>query len=62
MSQAAIQDLINNPPNAKPSDPAFLGRDWRTVALEEIVDQKQVRFVELETSVEKATDVRHISQ
>jgi hypothetical protein len=57
MSQAAIQDLINNPPNAKPSDPAFAGRDWRTILVEEIIDSKQVRFVELDTSVEKATDV-----
>jgi hypothetical protein len=62
MSQAALQDLINNPPNAQPSDPAFAGRDWKTIAVEEIIDAKLVRWVELSTSVEKTTDVSRASQ
>src|ERR1700760_157157 len=57
MSQQAIQDLLNDPPSAKSGDPAFAGRDWRSVMVEEIVDEAQVRFVEMMTSIEKATDV-----
>ena len=57
MSQQAIQDLLNNPPGAKASNPQFNGRDWRTVEVGEIVDRDQVRFVETSTSVEDATNV-----
>jgi hypothetical protein len=60
MSQSAIQDLLNDPPSAKSGNPAFVGRDWRTVRVEEIVDESQVRFVEMTTSIEKATDVRRL--
>jgi hypothetical protein len=58
MSQSAIQDLLNDPPSAKSGNPAFAGRDWRSVRVEEVVDQAKVRFAEMTTSVEKATDVR----
>jgi 3-dehydroquinate synthase class II len=60
VSQAAIQDLLNDPPSARGGDPAFAGRDWRTIKVEEVVDRNQVRFVDLTTSVEKATEVRII--
>lgn len=59
MSQSAIQDLLNDPPSAKSRDPAFTGRDWKTVRVEEVVDEGQVRFVDMTTSVEKATEVLH---
>ncbi|OCK82426.1 hypothetical protein K432DRAFT_380434 [Lepidopterella palustris CBS 459.81] len=54
LSQQALQDLLNNPPT-KNGAPEFVGRDWRTIQLGEIVDVEQVRFVEYETSVEEAT-------
>jgi hypothetical protein len=56
LSQQAFQDLLNNPPT-KGGDPKFAGRDWRSVQVGEVVDEKQVRFAELDTSVEEATNV-----
>jgi len=56
LSQQALQDLLSNPPT-KGGDPKFAGRDWRAVQVGEVVDEKQVRFVELDTSVEEATNV-----
>jgi len=57
MSQAGIQELLNNPPKAKVADPAFAGRDWKSIKVQEIIDAMKVRFVELDTSIEKATEV-----
>lgn len=56
LSQQALQDLLSNPPT-KGGDPKFAGRDWKTVQVGEVVDAKQVRFAELDTSVEEATNV-----
>ena len=56
LSQQALQDLLSNPPT-KGGDPKFAGRDWKTVQVGEVVDEKQVRFAELDTSVEEATNV-----
>jgi hypothetical protein len=56
LSQQAFQDLLNNPPT-KGGDSKFAGRDWRSVQVGEVVDEKQVRFAELDTSVEEATNV-----
>ncbi|KAJ4348235.1 cell separation during budding [Didymosphaeria variabile] len=56
LSQQALQDLLNNPPT-KGGDPKFAGRDWKTVHVGEVVDEKQVRFAELDTSVEEATNL-----
>ena len=48
---------MNNPPVAHPGDPTLVGRDWKTVAVGELVDQGDVHFVELDTGVEAATNV-----
>jgi len=60
LSQQAIQDLINNPPVGRKDDalPKFAGRDWRTIALEEILVPDEVRFVEVDSTIEAATKVR----
>lgn len=58
LSQGALQDLLDNPPVGNPGDPAFAGRDWKTIAIGEIIDDRDVRFVELDTGVEAATTVR----
>ena len=57
-SQAALQELLDHPPVASPGDPAFAGRDWKSISVGEIVDDRDVRFVELDTGVEAATNVR----
>ncbi|KAF2470356.1 uncharacterized protein BDR25DRAFT_34242 [Lindgomyces ingoldianus] len=54
LSQQALQDLLNNPPT-KNGAPEFVGRDWKTVRVGEIVDPAQVRFADYDTSVEEAT-------
>ena len=57
MTQSQIQDLINNPPTAGTPDPKFAGKDWQHIAVGELVDQEDLRFVELDTGVEDATNV-----
>ncbi|KAI9680833.1 MAG: cell separation during budding [Caeruleum heppii] len=56
-SHAAIQELLNNPPHAHAADPAFAGRDWKTIEVGELIDGSRVRFVELDTGVEAATNL-----
>lgn len=51
---------MNNPPtmaSEKAGRGGFEGRDWRTIKVGEIVDKELVRFVEMDTSVEEATNV-----
>ena len=55
-SHLAIQELINNPP-AQKADPKFVGRDWRTIGVSELVQGEDLRFVEADTSVEVATNI-----
>ena len=53
-------DLINNPPTKHNHDgegSKFAGRDWRTIQVGEVVDLELVRFVEMDTSVEDATNL-----
>lgn len=57
LSQQQFQDLINNPPIGQREDTQFSGRDWRSVRAGEVIDGKEVRFVELDTSVEDSTNV-----
>jgi hypothetical protein len=57
LSQQALQDLLNNPPTAKTGTDEFAGRDWRSIKVGEVVDLELVRFVEMDTSVEEATNV-----
>lgn len=56
LSQAAVQELIDNPP-ARNADPAFTGRDWRSISIAELVSPEELRFVEVDTGVEAATNV-----
>ncbi|KAF7502912.1 cell separation during budding protein [Endocarpon pusillum] len=55
LSQLAIQDLIDNPPAR--NDPAFAGRDWRTVNVAELVSPEDLKFAEVNTGVEVATNL-----
>lgn len=58
LTQAGVQELLNNPPVTAQADPAFVGRDWRTIQVGELVNAADLRFVELDTGVEAATNVR----
>ncbi|GFF29463.1 protein sds23 [Aspergillus udagawae] len=55
-TQAAIQSLIDNPPAPKDVNPAFAGRDWREISIGELVRPDDLRFVELDTGIEEATN------
>ena len=60
-TQAAVQELLQHPPVLKPSDPRFAGRDWRSIHVGELVQQSDVRWIELDSSVEEATKVCTLS-
>lgn len=57
LSQAQIQELLNNPPTSGHADPKFVGRDWQHISVGELCDEEDLRFVELDTGVEDATNV-----
>jgi len=52
------QALSDNPPKAGAADPVFIGRDWHTIAVGELIDPSDVRFVEVDTNIEHATNVQ----
>ncbi|KAF2459506.1 hypothetical protein BDY21DRAFT_338418 [Lineolata rhizophorae] len=60
LTQQALQELLNNPPVARTGPATFdtelSGRDWRTVKVGEVTDPNEVRWAEMETSVEDATN------
>ena len=57
LSQAAVQELLNNPTPLNKPDVRFRGRDWRSIEIGELVSTEDVRFVQTDTSVEEATNV-----
>ncbi|KAJ4020261.1 cell separation during budding [Fusarium irregulare] len=55
-TQAALQELLSHPPAGnKHANPKFAGRDWRDVAIGELVSPDDIKWVEFDTSVEEAT-------
>jgi len=56
-TQAAVQELLNHPPSNKQPNPKFAGRDWRDVRLGELVSPEEVKWVDMDTSVEEPTKV-----
>ncbi|KAF3059563.1 Protein sds23 [Daldinia childiae] len=54
-TQSALQELLNHPPAPKQQNPRFAGRDWRDVAIGELVSKDDVSWVELDTGVQDAT-------
>ncbi|KAI0397523.1 hypothetical protein F5Y17DRAFT_414727 [Xylariaceae sp. FL0594] len=54
-TQSAIQDLINHPPPARQHNPRFAGRDWRDIAIGELVSDDDIKWVDMDTSVEDAS-------
>ena len=57
LSSAGIQELLNNPPRSGAADPKFAGRDWHDIVVGELVDLKDLHFVEVDTGIEDATNV-----
>ncbi|KLU84523.1 SDS23, partial [Magnaporthiopsis poae ATCC 64411] len=54
-TQSALQELLSHPPSSRVPNPQFAGRDWRDVAVGELVSQDDIKWVDLDTSVEEAT-------
>ncbi|KAL4781906.1 hypothetical protein BJX76DRAFT_310594 [Aspergillus varians] len=57
LTQSAIQSLIDNPPAPQNVNPAFVGRDWREISIGELVSADDLRFVEVDTGIEEATNL-----
>lgn len=57
LSQAQLQELLNNPPTAGTADPRFAGKDWQTIGVGELCDPADLRWVELDSGIEDATNV-----
>ncbi|KAK6189500.1 hypothetical protein LQW54_013197 [Pestalotiopsis sp. IQ-011] len=55
LTQAAIQDLLNHPPTTRPQNPRFAGRDWRHVRIGELISREDIKWVDMDTSVEDAS-------
>ncbi|RMJ23069.1 hypothetical protein PHISP_06074 [Aspergillus sp. HF37] len=56
LTQSAIQSLIDNPPARNHANPAFAGRDWRQISVGELVSADDLKFVDLDTGIEEATN------
>ncbi|KLU90645.1 hypothetical protein MAPG_10497 [Magnaporthiopsis poae ATCC 64411] len=54
-TQFALQKLLSHPPSSRVPNPQFAGRDWRDVAVGELVSQNDIKWVDLDTSVKEAT-------
>ncbi|RMZ88017.1 hypothetical protein DV736_g4755, partial [Chaetothyriales sp. CBS 134916] len=57
ITQIAVQELIDNPPQRSGPDPQFAGRDWRTIRVQELTSPDDLRFVDAKTTVEAATNL-----
>ncbi|KAG9251677.1 uncharacterized protein F5Z01DRAFT_662630 [Emericellopsis atlantica] len=56
LTQAAVQDLLNNPPVAnRHLHSKFANREWRDITVGELVSPADVRWAEMDTTVEEAT-------
>ena len=62
LSQLYLQELIDNPPARHAADPAFQGRDWRSIQVSELVDKKDMVFVDGSMGIEEATNVSSLSR
>ncbi|KAG9231047.1 hypothetical protein BJ875DRAFT_133272 [Amylocarpus encephaloides] len=56
-TQAAVQELLHHRPASRSSDPRFIGRDWRNIRVGELVLKHEVRWAELDTDVQTATNL-----
>ncbi|KAK4161662.1 hypothetical protein QBC43DRAFT_323385 [Cladorrhinum sp. PSN259] len=54
-TQQAIQDLMNHPPSNRHPHPQYAGRNWQEIGVGELASPEDIRWAELDTSVEDAT-------
>jgi CBS domain-containing protein len=55
-SGSALAELLMLPPSkTNGEDARFKGRDWRSIQVSEIIEPTEVRFVQLDTSIEETT-------
>lgn len=57
MASLAVQDLIDNPPHRTNPDSRFANRDWRTLRVAELSNPGDLKFIDIDASVEEATNV-----
>ena len=59
ISAPAVQALLDNPPKPGPdaANPAFVGRSWQNINVGELVNADQVKWAEVNTGIEEATNV-----
>lgn len=58
LTQQALLELMNHPPSNRHPNPRYAGRDWRDIAVGELVVPEDVRWADLDLSVQDATMVR----
>ncbi|KAG5960722.1 hypothetical protein E4U58_004567, partial [Claviceps cyperi] len=57
-AQTALQELLNHPPaGQRYSNPQFAGRDWGEITVGELVSPEDVKWVDIDSSVEDATKI-----
>ncbi|KAG7284172.1 cell separation during budding [Staphylotrichum longicolle] len=54
-TQQALLELMNNPPSNRHPNPRYAGRDWRDICVGELAVPEDVRWAELDLSVQDAT-------
>ncbi|EFY99522.1 Cystathionine beta-synthase, core [Metarhizium robertsii ARSEF 23] len=55
-TQAAVQELLNHPPSGqRHTNPKFAGKEWVEITVGELVSPDDVKWVDMDSSVEEAT-------
>ncbi|KAG6004331.1 hypothetical protein E4U21_001144 [Claviceps maximensis] len=56
-TQAAVQELLNHPPTGQRYNPRFVGREWGEITIGELVSSEDVKWIDMDSSVEEATKI-----
>lgn len=58
LTQAAVQELLNHPPaGQRHTNSKFFGREWGEITIGELVSPEDVKWIDMDSSVEDATKV-----
>ncbi|KAK4124136.1 hypothetical protein N657DRAFT_377601 [Parathielavia appendiculata] len=55
LTQQALLELMNHPPSNRLPNPRYAGRDWRDIAVGELTVSEDVRWADVDLSVQDAT-------